>query len=249
MNSYYNFGIIWSAGGINNNTYLAERISDDMYCKNSSGRLLPYLSFVSNMLYGAIYDKSAKKSGDDPYNIIHFFQKKGRTDFKKGVICDAGIRSLFLSGTTYSLFYSLFTNEPMIKPLGFRIPDVFPYITTKGMSYKVVSGYEVNKNLNLIFGFESVFTEEPTTEYSLGINHAVKIARKLSMSYKTIATFGQELDLEASCSVPLSEYLSVGVGCEVCSVKNLQGQRHATSNMKNGECHNSNIFAFMSYRY
>jgi hypothetical protein len=247
--SFYNFDIIVSAGGINNNTYIAEKISDDILYKNSSGRLLPYLVYLENMLYGANYDKSAKETGEDPYDIIYDFNVKGRDDFKKGVIRDAGIKSLFLSGTTYSFFYTLITKKTMIKPFGFRIPDVFPYITTKGMSYKVVSGYEVNKNLNLIFGFEKVFTVEEATEYSLGIDHIMKITQNFPISYRSIVTFGEGLDLEASCSVPLTEHFSVGLGLEIYDVKSLQGQRHAMTNMKEGRGSSNSFFATVSYRY
>ncbi|GHT40918.1 hypothetical protein AGMMS49921_03100 [Endomicrobiia bacterium] len=149
---------------MNNEIYLAERISDDIYTRNTRNkeyRLLPYILYLNNRFSPIIYDKTAKEFGDDPFNIVNDFQEKGRLDFKKGVIKDAGgVKSLFLSGTTYSPLYSFFTEKPL-KLYGFRIPDVFPYITTKGMSYKVVSGYEINKDLRLIFGFERVSKVEP----------------------------------------------------------------------------------------
>jgi hypothetical protein len=243
-----NFDIIFSAGGINNNTYLAEKISDDIHFKNSNTKFLSYVSYICDLLYGAMYDKTAKKFGDDPYNIINDFNLKGRDDFKKGTISDAGIKSLFLSATTYSFFYSMFTNKPMAKPYGFRLPDVFPYITTKGMSYKVVSGYEASKTLNLIFGFESVFGKEAATEINLGLNHQISIYT-FPISYKGIATFGQGLDLELSCLTPISKYFDIGLGCEIYSVTSLMGQRHATTNMKEGTGQSKNLFAFIQYRY
>jgi hypothetical protein len=248
INNFYNFAIIFSAGGINNNIYLAEKIAEDIHFKNSLQRHLPYLEYVFNLLYGAIYDKIAKQPGDDPYNIIHDFNLKGRDDFKKNTIFTAGIKSLFLSATTYSSLYSLLTNKPMVKPLGFRLPDVFSYITTKGMSYKVVSGYELNEALNLIFGFESVFGKEAATEINLGLNHQTMIAN-FPMSYKGIITFGQGLDLEASAQSPILKYFDVGLGCEIYSVTSLMGQRHALTNMKEGSGYSRTLFAFIQYRY
>ncbi|MDR3124410.1 MAG: hypothetical protein LBU10_00835 [Endomicrobium sp.] len=248
INDFYNFGIVFSAGGINNNTYLSEQISNNIHFNNSSERPLQYYIYVNNLLYGALYDTSAKESGDDPFDIIYNFNQKVRNDFQKGTICDAGIKSLFLSATTYSYFYSFFTNKPMVKPYGFRLPDVFPYITTKGMSYKVVTGYEINESLNLIFGFESVFGKEATTEINIGLNHQTTI-NKFPISYKGIVTFGQGLDLEVSCLTPISKYFDVGLECEVYSVTSLMGQRHATTNMKDGQGQSKNLFAFIEYRY
>ncbi|MDR2067222.1 MAG: hypothetical protein LBP57_05320 [Endomicrobium sp.] len=248
INDFYNFEIVFSAGGINNNTYLSEQISNNIHFNNSSERLLPYFIYVNNLLYGALYDTTAEKPGDDPFDIIYNFNQKGRNDFQKGTIYDAGIKSLFLSATTYSFFYSFFTNNSMVKPYGFRLPDVFPYITTKGMSYKVVSGYEVNESLNLIFGFESVFGKEAATEINIGLNHQA-IINKFPISYKGIATFGQGFNLEFSCLTPISKSFDIGLGCEVYSVTSLMGQRHATTNMKDGQGQSKNLFAFIQYRY
>lgn len=250
INGYYNFEIIHSAGGINNNTYFAEKVAEDLHFKNSDQmHLLPYICYCRDLLYGAIYDKSAKQDGDDPYSIIAAFNSKGRDDFEKGTIFDAGVKSLLLSATTYSFWYSLFTNKPMIKPLGFRLPDTFPYITTKGMSYKVVSGYKVNEALNLIFGFESVFGKEAATEINLGLNHQICIDNFFPISYKGIVTFGQGLDLEASVLTPISKCFDVGFGCEIYSVTSLMGQRHALTNMKEGNGYSKSLFGFIQYRY
>ncbi|GHT54291.1 hypothetical protein AGMMS50233_02050 [Endomicrobiia bacterium] len=252
--SYCNCEIIVSAGGMNNEIYLAERISDDIYTRNKETRLLPYILYLENRFSPIKYDRTAKELGDDPFDIRKAFKEKRRLDFKKGVIEDAGVRSLFLSGTTYSPLYSFFTKKPL-KLYGFRIPDVFPYITTKGMSYKVVSGYEINEDLRLIFGFERVFKVEPATEYSLGLEQTATINHALPISYRGVVTFGQGLDLEASCSIPISKYLSIGAGLEIYSCKSLQGQRRATSGMldKNGMFDENglscDVFVSMSYKF
>jgi hypothetical protein len=248
MSEYYNMHIVYCAGGINNNTYLAEKISDDIHFKDSSRRFLPYTQYIYNLVYGARYDNIAKGGGDDPYYIILDFNSKGRDDFKKGTIYNAGIKSLFLSATTYSFWYSLFTGKPMIKPFGFRLPDVFPYITTKGMSYKVVSGYKVNETLNLIFGFESVFGREAATEINLGLNRQTYI-NNFPIIYKGIITFGQGLDLETFALTPISKYFDIGLGVELYSVTSLMGQRHASTNMKEGSGYSTNLYAFIRYRY
>ncbi|MDR3274804.1 MAG: hypothetical protein LBS81_02265 [Endomicrobium sp.] len=163
-----------------------------------------------------MYDITASEAGDDPFNLRIRFALKDESAFEKGSICSAGSISLFLSATTYAIF----TKAPL-KVCGFRLPDVFPYITTRGISYKVVSGYEVNKYLKLIFGFEKVFEIEPAAEYNFGIDHIIE--SPFTMHYRGIITFGQELDFEASCTVPLSDLFSIGIGCEIYSCKSLQG--------------------------
>jgi hypothetical protein len=133
--------------------------------------------------------------------------KKVEKILKEGVIKDAGLISTFLSGTTYSIIRH--------KPIcfrGFRMPDVYPYITTRGMSYKVVSGYEVNEDTRLLFGFERVFYKEQATEYSIGVDRIAKLS--LPIHYKCNITFGLGLDLECSITVPVSSCFSVGIGCE-----------------------------------
>jgi hypothetical protein len=244
-----NYMIIGAAGGMNNEIQLAEKISDDIYLKKKTSVYFFYcnhIMYLYNRISPCTYDYSAKEEGDDPFDIIHWFKKKGETNFKKWTICKAGLASLLLSATTYSIFLD--------KPLqfhGFRIPDVFAYITTKGMSYKVVSGYEIDDDLNLIFGFESTFKKPvaESTECSLGINHLTAICGKFPISYSGIVTFGQVPDFEASCSIPLSKNFSARVGCEIYSVKSLQGQRNATTNMKKDNGFSSNFFACVSYRY
>ncbi|MDR2818596.1 MAG: hypothetical protein LBB37_04070 [Endomicrobium sp.] len=56
---------------------------------------------------------------------------------------------------------------------------------------------------------------------------------QLPISYKCTATFGLGWDLEASVTIPLSSYFSVGIGCEYYHFSSLQGQRHITGNILN----------------
>jgi hypothetical protein len=247
-NSFQNHDIIVRAGGLNNQIYFAEKVADDIYERKQCG-VLPWLFYTYCKYHLASYDNRAdpENDGNDPTGIIHAFQKKGRDDFKKGTIRNASIGSLFLSATTYSIF----TEKPLTL-YDFRLPDVFPYITTKGMSYKVVSGYEINKDLKLMFGFEKVFEVEPAIEYNLGVDHTIRLP--IPMQYKGIVTFGQGLDFEATFTIPVSPRFSVGLGCEIYSCESLQGQRHASNMLsKSGSelssGYSSDVFAFVSYRY
>ncbi|GHT41459.1 hypothetical protein AGMMS49921_04630 [Endomicrobiia bacterium] len=154
--------IISAAGGMNNEVQLAEKISNDIYSKKKKPGLFSYAMYLQNRLSPILYDYNAKEHGYNPLNIRYHFEQRGENNFKKGAISKAGWISLLLSTTTYSAF----TDKPL-QFHGFRIPDVFPYITTRGMSYEVVGGYEIHDNLNLIFGLERAFKIEPATECSL----------------------------------------------------------------------------------
>ncbi|GHT59165.1 hypothetical protein AGMMS49531_02640 [Endomicrobiia bacterium] len=241
--SAYNGLIIFAAGGMNNEVQLAEKISDDIYSKKKKPGLFSYAMYLSNRLSPILYGYMAEKPGDDPFSIQYHFKQRGENNFKKETISNAGWISLLLSATTYSAL----TDKPL-QFHGFRIPDIFPYITKRGMSYKAVSGYEVRDGLNLIFGLERAFKIEPATECSLGISHHM-IDNKFPISYSGIVTFGQGFDFEASCSIPLSKSFSLGAGCEIYSVKSLQGQRNATTNMKESNGFSKNFFASVSYRF
>jgi hypothetical protein len=182
FSDYYDYRIIISAGGLNNEMLLSESIGYDMFARNNVDSI-SWAIYLKERISGASYDDIAANKDDDvsydPTGIITAFNAKGREDFKKGTIKTAGTMSTFLSATTYSILIG----KPIVF-FGFRVPDVYPYITTRGMSYKVVSGYEVNEDTRLLFGFESVFGREAATEYSIGID------MQLPISYKCTATFG-----------------------------------------------------------
>ncbi|MDR2399993.1 MAG: hypothetical protein LBD61_06190 [Endomicrobium sp.] len=248
--SAQNFLIIMSAGGLNNQMLLCESISYRMYVrKHVEG--LSWLVYLEERLHGASYDNIAQpdRPSNDPTSIINAFNQKGRDDFKRGTIADACWISTFLSATTYSILIG--------KPItfhGLRAPDVYTYITTRGMSYKAVSGYEFNKDTRLNFGFEIVFGEDSATEYSIGIDGIAKLS--IPLHYTCTATFGQGLDLEASVRVPLSPYLSIGLGCEYYHFSSLQGQRNITANILNESATSitinehatsTNVFGFISW--
>jgi hypothetical protein len=136
------------------------------------------------------------------------------------------------------------------------VPNVYSYVTTRGISYSVVSGYEFNEHTMSNFGFETVFGEDSATEYSIGIDRIAKLS--IPSHYNCTATFGQGLDLDASVTVPLSPYLSIGLGCEYYRFSSLEGQRNITANVLNTDSsgisineHSTsiNVSGFISYRY
>lgn len=77
------------------------------------------------------------------------------------------------------------------------MPDVYSYVTTRGISYSVVSGYEFNEHTMSNFGFETVFGEDSATEYSIGIDRIAKLS--IPSHYNCTATFGQGFRFRRIC--------------------------------------------------
>jgi hypothetical protein len=235
-----NQNIIICAGGLNNQMLLSENIGYDMYIKKQCNSL-PWFLYFYEKIHSAEYDFIAEddKLSHDPTAIIKSFNEKGRKDFQKGTIATASLTSIFLSATTYSIF----TGKPICLA-NIRLPDLYAYITTKGMSYKLVSGYRVNEDTILNFGCERVFGKECAIEMFIGIDRT-----SLPVHYKCTATFGLGLDIEGSIIVPLSSWLFVGIGCEYYHFSSLQGQRNITRNILNVNETSTDIFTVVSCRY
>jgi hypothetical protein len=246
VRSFADVKIIISAGGLNNEMYLAERLADEMYLKKRYDSSIIYAFYLYERLSGSFYDYLYDRflgygDSSDPTAIIKAFKKKGRKDFKTGTIGKAGLLSMLLSGTTYFVLF----DRPWC-PAGLRFPDCFPYITTRGVSYKVISGYEVGECKYLTFGFETVPGKKNATEIFVGTNITDTDILPFTVQYKCIVTFGLGSDAEVSVILPLSPIFSMGLAYEYYHSNSLQGQRNTTSNT---ERTSTNISCFVSYRY
>lgn len=240
------------AGGLNNEMLLSERISIDMHARKQWDSLSWFIHLDQKM-FGVFYDLTAKADdlSHDPSVIIKAFNQKGRTDFERGTISKAGIISTLLSATTYSIF----TRKPTVFRR-FRLPDFYPYITTRGMSYKAVSGYEFNEDTVLLFALESVFEKNCVAECSIGIDSIAKW--QLPIHYKITTTLGLGFNLEALIKVPLSSSFLAGIGCEYYHYSSLKGQRDILRNILNvakesisinENSTSTNVYFFISYMY
>jgi hypothetical protein len=242
--------LLISAGGMNHNAYFADRLSNDLY-KRQDIHFLEGMFFLEGQLYAALYARDAKEPGDDPYNVEVCYKaldiKANRTDIRR-----AGAYSMLLSGTTYRIIYSVW-NELLhtgrraapLSVFGIRVPDIIPYTTMRGISYKLISEYEVCDDIHILFGGERVLYGESTTELNIGLEHQLGEAWR-SLSYKAVLTFGKHFDVEASLSLPILERLSVSLGGGLYDRDSLLGERH-TRNFKRR--YSSNIFLSFSFLY
>jgi len=246
--------VIMSAGGMNNEMFFAENLSDQL-CDKKSLNWLESFALVYSRVSPAIYATQAKKSGDDPYNVQECYEKLG-VSVKKNRITTAGVISLLLSSSTYSILKGIFdsvgNNSAPYKATpftlyGFRLPDVFSYVTSKGISYKLVSGYNINSTFDVIFGIEQVCHGKSETEVNFGVK-----ARLGSKFYNTtcrlVATVGKGFNLEGDLSVPIHDKIRINVGAATYTGDSLLGERHST-NIKKDKKRSHNVFVSLSYVY
>ena len=253
--------LVVAAGGMNNETYLAERQAERLHKNGHLGVVESFFYFI-NRLSPAAYaskgksaqdrDKPDTEISDDPIAIEGYYRNLG-ISAKRSDIKSAGIISTLLSGTTYAILrgtYESFSTggKYQSKPFelwGLMVPDVFSYTTSNGVSYKLNSGYKIDKLHYLIFGAERVFHGKFANEFFLGVG---KNFEESSMSYKTVVTFGKGFDIEAQISYLALDNLSINFGGGSYSCKSLLGERHA-KNMKDGKGRSSTVFVSMTLRY
>lgn len=241
---------VFKAGGINNNTYFSERLSNEIF-EREDVTISEGVFYFNNQLYGALYAATAKKRGDDPYDMDLCWKTLGLSTKKKDME-RAGYIATLTSGTTYRFLYAVWrafaAPGKQVAPFqvyGVRVPDVFSYATSQGMSYKAVSSYKMDEQRQLLFGVEHVWYGKPATEFNLGLRHSLG-KRWCNLSYKGVVTFGKGLCAEGSVSLPVLDSISFNVGGGTYSSKSLLGKRHSTNLTKD---HSLNIFCSISYGY
>ncbi|MDR2412532.1 MAG: hypothetical protein LBD66_02920 [Holosporales bacterium] len=218
------------AGGINNNTYFAERICEDIYWHKDL-YFMQGFSYLHNRLYLPIYALHARKKDKDPYDVALCWGSLGIPAKKKDMV-SAGFLSFFLSGTTYYTFYAaghaLWGSGPDPTPptiCGFRVPDVFSYITSKGVSYRITSTYTILEGMDFHFGVERVMHGRTATEFHMGLRQTV--APWYSFSYGGMITFGEGVNLEGSVHIPIYDFLYINFSGVLYTDTSLLGERHS----------------------
>lgn len=247
--------LVVAAAGMNNETYIAERISRDFHDRGSLEFAESFAYFYGKLspVYYALSKSSENgkpdiKSGDDPVAVGGYYNKLGISASKNDIAL-GGLLSTLLSGTTYSVIKSAFSANGCATPLSFynfQVPDTFSYVTSQGVSYKVVSAYKYKDDLKITFGAEHVFHGKSKTEVNVGFNKAFGGFHDVNIG--VAATFGNGFCLEASCSIPLISSLYLNIDAGTYSCKSILGERHS-KNMKDGKERSSDISVSISYRY
>lgn len=244
--------IIVSAGGINNQTYLSEITSNKLHSNGFIG-ISEFISYLFSIVNITLYSLSNLENGD-PILMEKNYRNAGIKANRYNLFFSYTL-STILSGTTYS-FIEMFRNKNIgwlqAKPIefkGFRMPDVFSYITTKGISYKIVSGYTINQDFKLLFGTEFIGHGKFANEFNLGLMKSFFIQKINSKAiFKVLTFFGQGFNIELSCSIPFYDRLSLNFGGGSYSNKSLHGERHSMD-LININGRSKDFFVSLSYRY
>lgn len=225
-------GICWDAGGMNNETYLSERHTDLMF-QNKYGHRLGWFFSLYNKIHPLVYSIVVKADnlGDDPtsltknYNDYKIIPEVQTSDF-----ITAYIVSILCSGTTYTGIMSLFRHTDVCSPEfhKFRIPETFVYLTSKGIAYRIKSGYRLNDETQLIFGTEFIGKGEKAIEGIVGAHRTFNSLKELGLT--SILTFGKKLNLDLSLNIPLMHRFFFNIGYSTYSADSLYGERHALKN-------------------
>jgi hypothetical protein len=240
-----------SAGGINNNVYCAERLSEEIYERGTLSFAEGSVYFLS-ALYGPIYRGLEKMGmeGGDPVQVGECWKDTGipatKVDIGKGALIATA-----LSSTTYYMLYttwcSLWGQQPG-RPFsigGFRVPDVFSYIMSKGVSYRVVSAYALREDMQFLFGIEWISSGLFAMELHAGAKGSFGDEGH-KVGYKLVFTCGEGFDVEGNMDFSLFEHISVGFGGGLYARKSLLGERHAQDLRKE---YSSDVFLSISFRY
>lgn len=254
------FDIIHAAAGMNNETYAAERIADRIF-ENKKGSAFEWWAYLAGKLsplcYCSMKDYKKGPTSDDPVSLWQDYKNWGIIDdVSKSDFVLAYTLSLLCSGTTYAPMFaarrkgfSVFGGKQGFSPLefhGFRIPETFVYMTSKGIAYRVKSGYRFNDSTTITFGTEFVAKGESKMEAVLGGHKTFGSLKDLGIS--ATFTFGKEFNVDFSCNVPLSHQFFFDIGYSTYSADSLYGER-LTSVNKFNERRGHEVWVSLSRRF
>lgn len=254
------FGLYFGVGGLNNNTRYAQQISDLIFKNN--GHLIYFFDYFVGKTTPLFYWLLLGSYGDVG-SIVDSY-KKQNLSIKGPDIAFGSTLSLLLSSTTWAFAYSVFTELPkgnfiVYAPVwhGWRLPDLNFYLTSQGLSFEVITGYQFNDNWYAGLSTEVVYKGRSAYEFgpTLGYSFNTSIGR-INLSGQIIIGNDMEMgsNIEAEWTSSNKSW-SVGLKYIYHNALTLVGERNIpflTSGFLNGvepslTNHEANIT--LSYNY
>lgn len=233
------------SGGISSETYSSEAMSDMIY---DHGGHVSYIVAYTNIKLAAYLYSTGGRAGDDLTNLVNYYSNTKGYDISRQDIKNGSLVSFLLSSTTYELYYSylryLYNGNQSVTGYnyyGFRLPDLYAYTTTRGLSYKLNSGYELSDSWSIPFSVEYVYKGQGFTEYSLGVN---KRFSGWSVSGTLFASDG--VSFQTAVTVDLAKMLAVSFGDEYYDKNTLMGERHTFDYYSKSS---NKLWAKLSFKY
>lgn len=162
---------IISGAGINNEIYLSERIANEIWKGKIYGKT-PAIAYLWGRLSPILYAlDNSNTPGHDINNILNYYNLRGINVSRLNIQTAYTISAI--GGTSLMVLKNLLGRSKYIDIEeqsfhGFRIPDIFPYLTSHGVSYKFVSGYKVSEEFRINVGYERVMHGNTKHEISVG---------------------------------------------------------------------------------
>jgi hypothetical protein len=254
--------IIISAAGLNNQMRYSQSIADVIH--EQKGHFLYifdyYMGKNSSYRYADITEQSYKigyvSTGNDIHAVITELKNNGinisTTDIK-----DASYTSLLLSSTTWAFVYAGIFNLPKGNfevPAaiwkGWRLPDTNFYMTTKGLSYEVVTGFHIDEHwyiglsIEYIFKGKSFFELSPELSYQFAQPTGLyKITGKIVLSEE--GDFGGSTGLDW---VSNKKFFGAGVKYTCHNTSTLVGERNIPFAKKGAIGHELSIIARFMFK-
>ncbi|RAP24981.1 hypothetical protein DID73_00310 [Candidatus Marinamargulisbacteria bacterium SCGC AG-343-K17] len=231
------FSALISANGVNNEMFLASRLSDQNYDRGR-GTIFDFLTYHQSKLAVYGYARSEEKGvfGDSGLGDLSYVQSYYEDQHKLSVSMSDfksyNLVAYFFSAQTWAYFnaipdyiYRDEFNFSMAPFNGWRLPEVDFYLNPQGPSYLVRSQYEWSSSLSIPFAIEYVFLGDQVLEYTVG----VRSNWSSFLSTYTECRLGQQVGFSQTVSMALTDRWITGIGWIHYSGKNLYGARHIPS--------------------
>ena len=208
----------------------AERAADEAY--EGDGHWTFALAYLRGRLWSIAYGKNAPRYDTD--RVFRRYEQLGIAA-SRSQADTANLLALLASGSTYRYGRGLYSylrdgSHGQIGAYGFhkiRVPETSAYLTSRGISYKVKSGYHFKDGLLLNAGLEFVAHGDHSAEVTLGLAKKVESLRSAKLRGNVI--LGRGINAEITASLPLNNTSSVGMGLGHYSSKTLYGERNVPS--------------------
>ena len=170
------------AGGLNNESRLSSEIAD--WTDRFNGHIAYFGAYLRGKIAPVSYTAKTKSGVvDNDVGDIHQITqhyKSYHPGFNMDNIQYGGLVSLLCSSTTYSFLKGYYdfikTGDPTVRTFtwnGVRLPDVNFYFTRNGLSLEIISGYQINPNLWVNLGVETVYYPSKSVEITPSIRYAL----------------------------------------------------------------------------
>lgn len=235
-----NFNLYSNATGLNNQMRYAQEVANLIFRNN--GHLLYAVDYVDGkvsalgyvMYYNSELSENKINGGNDIANILRAYKARGFSVDEFDIQIGSAA-SLLLSSTTWAFVYSAVTELPKGSFLvhapvwqGWRLPDLNFYVTTQGLSFEIVTGYQFNENWYAGLNAEMVY--KGNTAYEV----APSVGYKFNTSWGLFGFSGQilisnEMEFGGSAGADwtsLNQSWSVGLKYIYHNALTLMGERN-----------------------